>query len=35
MSSRAFANRVTLWIIVAVGLLLFTGSILFIASRAH
>jgi hypothetical protein len=35
MSSRAVANRVTLWIIVAVGLLLFTGSILFIASRAH
>ena len=35
MSSRTAANRLTLWIIVAVGLFLFTGSILFIVSRAH
>jgi len=35
MSSRAAANRLTLWIVVAVGFALFAGSILFIVSRAH
>jgi hypothetical protein len=35
MSSRAAASRLTLWIIVGVGLALFAGSILFIVSRAH
>jgi hypothetical protein len=35
MSSRAAASRLTLWIVVGVGLALFAGSILFIVSRAH
>jgi uncharacterized protein involved in exopolysaccharide biosynthesis len=34
MTSRV-ANRVTLWILVGIGLGLFAGSILFIVSRAH
>lgn len=35
MSSRAAANRLTLWIVIGVGFALFAGSILFIVSRAH
>jgi hypothetical protein len=35
MSSRAAANRVTLWIVIGIGFALFAGSILFIVSRAH
>ena len=35
MTTRAAANRRTLWILVAIGLALFGGSILFILSRAQ
>ena len=35
MSAKAAANRRLLWIFVALGVSLFTGSILFIISRAH
>jgi hypothetical protein len=35
MSSRAAANRLTLWIVIGIGFALFAGSILFIVSRAH
>ena len=35
MSATAASNRRTLWLLVAVAAALFTGSILFILSRAH
>jgi len=34
-TSKASANRRLLWLLVAAGLSLFAGSILFIISRAH
>jgi len=35
MSASAASNRRTLWLLVAVAVSLFTGSILFILSRMH
>jgi hypothetical protein len=35
MTTRAAANRLTLWILIGVGFALFAGSIMFIVSRAH
>ena len=34
-NSKASANRRLLWLLVAAGLGLFVGSLLFIISRAH
>jgi hypothetical protein len=35
MSAAASANRRVLWLLVAVAVTLFFGSLLFIISRAH
>jgi uncharacterized protein involved in exopolysaccharide biosynthesis len=34
-TNTAASNRVLLWLLLAIGLGLFLGSILFIISRAH
>ncbi len=35
MSASAAGNRRLLWLLAAIGISLFVGSILFIISRAH